>query len=320
MDYSRIKRELIEVLRGDFTQLEFSQMLGYHYNQAHKWEADLKKLKYVEFLHICKVVNIDIQIIFSKYFLFRPPYSFVKLYEAVKGRDSKEIVSSKLGVSLPRLERWLKGDSSPEVEIVFKLIDTYSEVLVDLLDDITHPNRVKYWAELSSKRISLKSLFSQFPVTAGIMASLSTEDYLRSSLSNEEYFSKMFDCDVEHIRIIFNSLLKNQIISEDSAVRGKFKRIRDRVDLNGLSFDDMLNIDIFWSERTLNKMKNEIRKDQKVASHSYSAFRIAAMSEQAASEIKELLAQTQDKVLQIIESDTKPKEVVKVYTCHSLDM
>ena len=94
--YSNVKYKLLASIRGNVSQKELSESLGFNFNQGHKWEAGTKGMSLNDFLNYCSYFNISLSSHFATIFAifiegFDQKQIFEKMYPTFGHVDKKEL-------------------------------------------------------------------------------------------------------------------------------------------------------------------------------------------------------------------------------------
>jgi transcriptional regulator with XRE-family HTH domain len=320
MNYSKTKKEILIVLRGDLSQKDMSLKLGYKFNQYHKWESDLKWLRWDEFIDLLLSCHIPYQNTFKLLFSYDgDPKDLKKFFSVLcAGRTMRE-VGAIVGHNEAIIRRWIKNDISPSVETVFKLINEltngFFEFVNQLVDITKIPSlKLKYQELMAQKLVEI-----QYPFASAIEACLQLEEYKNLLAHSDKWIANRILVSESLVKKTLSLLLKaGTIIKKDN----KYHINNPWISVPGLTLEQVAKVDHYWTQRCLDRYKspNGVPYSPEGQSTNIRSFRISPVSTKCAKDIQQVLIETSKQILKIIQSDTHKKDKVAVYVSHFFDV
>lgn len=321
MDYLKIKKELLTALRGDFTQKEMSQKLGFKFNQYHKWESDIKWLRWDEFIDILEVSTPQYREAFKLVFMFyEDPRNTKNFMECLCPNLNFFEIGKMVGHSEVVVRRWMNKNISPSVETMFQLINERTNNLFEFISQISDIQKIP---TLNEEYLTLKAqklIEVKFPFAAAIEAAIQLEDYQRLKEHSDKWIADRI--------LVSEKLVKNAISALEKVktikfVEKKYVTTNTWIQVPGLTLSQVAKIDHYWTKRCLDRYQgpNGVphTPDNQVNSNIRS-FRVAPVSEKAAVKIQKLLKKTSNEILKTIREDSDAKSRICVYVSHFFDV
>lgn len=321
LDYSILKKELLIAIRGDLSQKQMSEKLGFKFNQYHKWESDLKWLRWDEFIDILKAANISYKKAFQTVFAYRDdPRNVQQLFEALCADLTLKEIGLLVGHHEPIVRRWITKNISPSLETIFKLINERTNNLYEFIHQLTDIENVptlklKYQETLAQKKVE-----AQFPFASAIEAALQLEDYKKLNKHSDKWISDRILVSEDLVKKAIVALVNANTISQEN---NKFIVHNKWITIPGLPLSEAVKIDHYWTKRCLDRYQGKNRIPHSPAPElntNLRAFRVAAMSEKAAFKIQKLLRKTNYELLKIIQEDCDSPKKIGVYVNHFFDV
>lgn len=321
MDYSRIKKELLTALRGDLTQKEMSARLGFKYNQYHKWESELKWLRWDEFIDILIVTNCPYKNSFNLVLGFYDnPKNIKLLFESLCLNLNMKEIGQIVGHNESIVRRWMTKDISPSLETMLNLIDIRTNNLYEFISQLVNIEKIptiniKYQEVLKQKRVEI-----QFPFASAIEAAIQLEDYKNLEKHSDKWISDRI--------LVAENLVKKAIAALVNAetilkIDKKYVINNNWIQIPGLTLSQVAKIDHYWTKRCLNRYMGPDgvpHIPENGINTNIRSFRVAPISENAALKIQKLLKQTSSQILRIVREDKEKPEKIGVYVSHFFDV
>lgn len=321
MNYSNIKKELLVYLRGDLTQKEMSEKLGYKFNQYHKWESDLKWLRWDEFIDILEVTNSAYKKAFQLVLAFYDnPKNTRLLFESLCANLSMKEIGELVGHNESIVRRWMNQDISPSLETILKLINDRTNNLYEFINQLVDIEKIptiqlKYKQVLKQKMVEV-----QFPFASAIEAAIQLDDYKKLEDHSDAWISNRILVSEDLVKKAITALLSAETIIKN---KNKYVINNSWIQVPGLTLSKVAKIDRYWTSRCLDRYNGPdgvpYIPDSEVNTN-FRSFRITPLSENAALEIQKLLRKTSSEVLKIIKNDKNPFSKIGVYVNHFFDV
>jgi len=312
LDYNQLAIEIIRQLRGDLSQRDLSQKLGFSYNQIGKWESLVTQIKWDDFLHLAKTLNIPIEKHFREYFFwsleeeFSPALSLRVLSMYMNSRP--------IGWQRPKslIEKWINGASMPDLSEVLMMMDSKPWVLIDWLSRFLDCSKISSLTQEYKRTLSILDVYFDNPVCSMVNAALQLQSYQALEAHDENLIAKETSCSHEEIRqalavmlkfgtVILENGIYHTVVTEPSFLRHPKGRMVTQY-VTGLAAKR-------FSTLTPPKVN--------LTNPSVSAVRVTAMSSQASKKILDLMVKFHNDVSQVLKDDKEPKDHVRLMVLHN---
>lgn len=321
MNYSSIKKELLIALRGNLTQKEMSEKLGFKFNQYHKWESDIKWLRWDEFIDILEVSNAPYKTAFQLVLAYcENPKNTKLLFESLCSNLSMKEIGQLVGHSESIVRRWMTKDISPSLETILKLINDRTNNLYEFINQLVDIEKIptlnsKYQLVLKQKMVEI-----QYPFASAIEAAIQLGDYKKLETHSDKWISDRILVSEDLVKKAIAALLSAETLIK---VDNKYKINNAWIQVQGLTLAQIAKIDHYWTGRCLDRYKGPdgvpYIPDSEINSN-YRSFRVTPLSEKAALEIQHLLKKTSSEILKIIKNDKEPYNRIGIYVSHFFDV
>ncbi|OYZ18082.1 MAG: hypothetical protein B7Y39_14035 [Bdellovibrio sp. 28-41-41] len=321
MDYLKIKKELLASLRGNSTQKEMSEKLGFRFNQYHKWESDIKWLRWDEFIDILEVASPKYKKAFSLVFTFHSdPRNTKDFVESLCPNISTQEIGKIVGHSEVVVRRWMNRNISPSLETMLLLINERTNNLSEFVSQITDIDEIPTLKEKYLKLKSQKLVEIQYPFAAAIAAAIQLEDYKKLSEHSDKWIADR----ILVSEVLVRKALKALANVETIHLKGKKYIIGNKwIQVPGLPLSQVAKIDHYWTKRCLDRYQGpdgvpyspENRENSNIRS-----FQIAPVSEKSMAKIQKILKKTSNEILRIIQEDSDEQNRICIYVSHFFDV
>lgn len=321
IDYTIVKKEILIALRGKLSQKKMSQKLGYTFNQYHKWESDLKWLRWDEFIDILAISNSSYKKTFQLLLTYSDdPKNLKKFFSVLCAGKTIREISALVGHNESVVRRWIKNDISPSVETMFKLIDEFTNNFYEFVNQLVDLQKIpslnlKYQEVKKQKMVEI-----QYPFSAAIEACIQLEDYKKLTIHSDKWISN---------RILVSEALVKKAIAALSKVgtiikkNNKYYINNGWIDLPGLTLEQVAKVDHYWTQRCLDRYKgpNGVPFIPDIEPYTnIRSFRVSPVSGKAAKEIQNILIQASEQILKTIRDDKEKMEKIAIYVSHFFDV
>lgn len=321
MNFVQIKKELLIALRGERTQVEISRMLGYSFNQWHKWESEQKWMRWNEFVEVLRVLMVPIEDV------FRELYAFKK--QAASGRDlddfrvvldcfcagwSTQKVAGILKQDEDVIRRWVREGVSPSLETVLFLIQERTNDLSTFVANLVPIQQIPTLRDFHQTVVAHKAVEVKYPFSAAVEACFLLESYKALEKHSDEWIADRVKVPVKLVQELIATLVQQEIVENRS---GKYQLLK-QTDLRGISKRGLTEINGYWARRGLGRLDYLSALDNVPATDTPDAFmfRVAAVSRRASEEIRAKLLQCSRDVYDIIIADEDPPVEVRAILTH----
>lgn len=318
--FSNLVKDVIRSLRGSLSQNVLNHKLQHEVNIVSRWETGQRKVGFEEFIQLCLCLNYPIEDAFLYFYKFKGSTSRQRIkimMNLLHGFSSKELAIS-LGVSVPTVNRWRRGEKFPDLAQVFMLMNQRGH-LADFIKYLIPLQNIPRLEEIYLNNGKAKVLFSKHPICSLIMLALETDDYKHRHDHPENYFSTHWGVSSKIEKMLLKKLLDLKLISW----QGK-KLVSNHCHLNLSPSDqsekEMINnyqIKKFWDNFGAGKFTYENVK----AKHSRMGFKVFVADEKTKTLIEDEFNQFYNRVHDILEKmDHKNAESVYLLKYNFLDL
>lgn len=316
-NYRACATEVIRLLRGDLSQRELSERLGYTFNQIGKWESGVTQIKWDDFILLCEKMNVPFESFFRQKFWmfageFSPAQALLELSKNLKLSPHQEKKYKH------KLRAWETEKQTPDLAEVLEIIDLVPSMLIIFLEGIVDCEKVETLQNKYQTFMLCLELVNHDPICVYLNSALQIEAYKKLEYHDDEILAYHATCSVEHLKHLLARMLVLNIITFD----GK-KYLPCPFDFS------------FSGHRTA-KLRSLTKYSTDLASQRYtltpalpprpgvernpsvSSVRVNAMSEEAATKMLDLVSEFHNRVAQIVTEDRdKPKNNVQLVIIHS---
>jgi transcriptional regulator with XRE-family HTH domain len=320
--YNNVKYKIIKYLRGDKSQLELSYELGYNFNQVHKWEVGSKAFTLFDFMDYCEIFNISIEekfkTIFSMDLSNVPEEKIFNKLHTYLGPKSKTELTALLGVNKSTLYRWLKGNGTPDLALIFYWIDQTTQYFPDTISQIIGK---KAGLELISNKglnIKRRDKYTNYPYLASVEFFFRLKKYREHPGHDEKFIAKELGLTEQEVKTSIEELLRcNSIYLEN----GKYSINFTRTDIGSINVEASAKMGKYWTNKTLERFttENGVPKNTGDASSMW-AYRIIPVPKKLDSVIKEKMALCIQDIIKTVETSSYEADEVKALVIHMFNV
>lgn len=316
--YEKLTRLIVRELRKTHTQKHMSSLLGFKFNQWHKWESGQKTLMWMDFQKIARILKIDlglaVQTITNSEEKIPNGGIFVKkVIQKYGGGLSNLQTQKKLEISKPALNRIITSKKDVEVAFVFQCLGELSSTLPYLMGCLVEnfkDSSIRNAIERSTSQVAIEGTY---PWISAIEAFLETDEYQRLEYHSDKEVANYLGISISEAKYGIKLLLENKaIVKEDS----KFRLNVKSVDLD-TNITDSAKFAKFWTHISL---KRYLTKDGVPQSKKGWASRVFPVSEEADKEIRDLTLKLANDIAGILHADqSRVKNKVRIFILHYFD-
>lgn len=228
MDYQQLSQEFLRALRGRRSQTAFSRRLGYSTNVAYGWESGRRAPNTSEVLRAAARIRIDVAGAFHHFFHPRPPPELTELdptspefvaavLRAMRGTNSMQSIADRVGLSRPSLSRIFAGKSEVRLPTFFRLVDTMTRRLLDLLSDFIDVEQLPAASEEWQRIEALRRLAFENPLSEAVPRFLELDEYAAAPCHTPGWIAKQMGITQEDEERTLSDLETAGIIRWDGA-------------------------------------------------------------------------------------------------------
>ncbi len=124
MNYKKLAQILMKEIRGSSSQNMINKSLGFSYNQYAKWENGRAHISWKQFVKLCHLLKIDLQVVLNTACSY--PYKTVAPKPVITflfGGDSIHQFAKKHDLSRFKLARWASEKNEPALHDILEILD-----------------------------------------------------------------------------------------------------------------------------------------------------------------------------------------------------
>lgn len=219
MDKNQIKElvsELLKLIRGENTQQEVNKHLGYNFNQMYRWESNVTKISWHEFVNLCNFCQCNIKLALkhiSKNVLSQNPLDLERFFEGLIGNMTILDFSKKIKIPRKSLNKWIKGESEPPLEDMLGIFHHQIGGLLPFCQELVDASRlnsikIEYERYKIREQITLK-----YPVVSLILNYMHSINYKELKQLSPDHFRIIFSLGDEELEI-FQALEASGVIEK----------------------------------------------------------------------------------------------------------
>lgn len=141
IDHDHLAREIVRALRGEDTQRDLSQKLGFSFNQIGKWESGTTHISWDDFVHLASQMGFAVEKHFRRIF-----WSFIGEFNSKSVINyfltDHRFIQRTLAGSARTIRRLKAGESHVMLADVQRLIAVEPSLLMGWLEGFVDPSRL----------------------------------------------------------------------------------------------------------------------------------------------------------------------------------
>ena len=219
-DFDRLTRDLLRALRGERSQLAFSQLLGHRGNVSYRWEAGLRQPTAQALFTILDVLDIDVEralLALSPGALQQcrsvggacdPAFPSALLRHLSAGRPATALAAD-VGRSGAAVRRVLRGESRPPLSTFLALLHASGAFLPGFLEAFVAPAALAGLGPGYRRSVAQREQYLRHPWTEAFLAVVETRDYRAQAAHSDAWIARTLGRPVEEIADIRRSLVSS---------------------------------------------------------------------------------------------------------------
>jgi transcriptional regulator with XRE-family HTH domain len=247
MDIKKIKRGLLKAARGKRSQLQLSRRMGFSFNQLYRWESDLTRIHWKEFIHLCEICKVDLKKVLKESISYKADLTRSDLFvQHVIGFKKIAVLSREVQISRFILSDWSKGRSEPSFDGVLKLLDS-RDLLTNFLEIFPGIELgLELDKKLKSKRAA-RTFFYENPIAGAAWSCLDLSEYQAASRHTPGFIAR-------HLGI--STVEEKQVLDQMEQVglvvleKGKYRKNESNFNTRG-DFEGEKRLREFWINKGL---------------------------------------------------------------------
>lgn len=294
IDYKELRRHLIHALRGELSQNMLSRRLGYDFNQVWRWETGTREISWSQFAQLCRVCKAPLRSALLRGIGFHGSgfANGTLVTRHLTAAATVGEVAALTHVSRHRLNRWLKGQSEPDLEDILLLIHRLRYSLPQFLSHLVPSESSHILAEFFKKHQSILDARCRHLEAEAILRALTLQSYQEAATHDEALIARRVNTSTENVRRIIGELAREGSLK---MVEGKYVCTVQASVPALRPYTLVAREHIHWSERGIDKL----RRHETLPPRVRYAQTLLALNDEARAEIEQCLEQFLAQVQQI---------------------
>lgn len=157
-DYDLMAINILRKLRGQMTQKQLSQILGFQFNQIGKWEAGVTGIRWRDFVKVCQVLKIPLAESFQKMFCQKSitdlnANTIVGLVVRLYGISKIPSHLKNAGFNKNTVDRWNSGETEPKFSDILKMMGYRPEFYFEWISMLMEISKIGYQKSASKRSV-----------------------------------------------------------------------------------------------------------------------------------------------------------------------
>lgn len=305
MDYKILRRELLQIIRGDRSQTFINRRLGFKFNQVYRWESGYTAISWTDFLKVTSICHVDIESTLKKILLYQDkPERYDLLIKHVIGESSVTRIAAILGKSRFTIARWLKAESEPTLQDMLSLFHLQALVLGEFLEFIAPIDRFSKLDSQVKRPLLQRQLFYSEPRVGAVIRCFELKNYLELPKHQEGFIAQKLGIDINDEREMIRKMRNAGVIKK---LKGKYRVQIRRIDTMG-DFIRNTNLKKYWAQVGCNYLE-KLKAPPKDSLFGYHVF---SASPQTCRKIQKAMMDFHAQVKALIGSDNQAAEELLV--------
>lgn len=314
IDHDTLAREIVRAMRGDSTQRDLSQKLGYSFNQVGKWESGSTHISWDDFVKLATLEGHEIEKHFRRIF-----WSFVGEF------NSKAVINYFLTdhrfiqralSSSPRTIRRLKaGESHVMLADVQRLIASKPSLLMGWLEGFVDPSLLPEVQSFYAWHQQCIDLVAANPLAVFVKAAIELDVYKALKKHDDDFVARHATCSTQEARTTLKALLELGCVEFDGT---RYTSQGDCFSFGSLANTRLKGLTRYstglTAERYLTVPSGAPAQDW--INPSVSSVRVRPMSKEASGKVLELVERFHRDVAEIVDNDEGETTNVQILLMH----
>ncbi|MCB0341258.1 MAG: helix-turn-helix transcriptional regulator [Pseudobdellovibrionaceae bacterium] len=309
-DYYKICREVLRLLRGELSQRQLSEKLGYTFNQVGKWESGVTQIKWEDFIQINHALGLPVderlQVFFGNGHGPHTSQNVKRLFSNWLALDSidSDVIRNKL-------KKWKASPESLDLAEALMAMDSRPAMLFGFLSHFVNCAEIEILRQDFENFEKEMNLLSAEPLVGFINEALLVEDYRRLPEHDDEVLAFHASCTVDELKPLLEKLVQMGVVGFDGH---KYFSSPTSFSFSTLSNKSLRKFNKFTFEWVAKKYPLEILSKNRPGVYNVSgtSTRVVAISRNASEEIDRLVSQFHNAVGEVVKNDSQPKENVQI--------
>jgi hypothetical protein len=309
-NYSLLKMLVLEEILGDRTTLEMSKLLGFKFDKYKRWLDNSKIMKWDEFEFLCQKVGIKFKDSFEM-LLYYPDtlndknfFIFLKDYNVFSTHPE---IADYLKTHVSVIQRYVKNETIPDVETIFKLIGKKPHILGPFIQKL-FPHGVKgslllKWIEEDMGDLVAKN---QHPLGFIICYLVQFDSYKNKDIPSDQWIASKLDHDLEEIQFVLKGLVESNVLKLENDHYSVTNTSQIVQNMNALPREELLPTLIYLNKKIIDifeKSKDSSHQIKKSNYQSAFGFSINALNKKQMDKVNQLVFKTTNEMEKIFDED-----------------
>lgn len=311
--YFQLGIEVTRQLRGELSQREFSQKLGYTFNQVGKWESGTTQIKFSDFLKIVAAAGIPIEKKFNQYFYtFKGPFSEENCIPAILSILS--LPEDEEHPATKKIREWQKNRPRPDFWEILEILDLRPSHLVAWLSELIDCRKIERIQSRYEAYLSGVTTIQSYPVAALIVAALNLEAYQELDSHDDQFLAQHSACTAQEVREILNHLLSAGFII---FIGKKYQPGPRHFGFSTINNAKLRGMTKFATDLASKRYSLTPAKIDPQGNVGQSSFRSMALSREGSLRVRDLILKFHADLAELEANDLEPKNNVQIILAHS---
>ncbi|MFK8138958.1 MAG: helix-turn-helix domain-containing protein [Bdellovibrionales bacterium] len=314
LEYELIKYSLLKTIRGQRTQMEMSKLLGFGFNQYHKWETGAKSLSLFDFFDLCNALNLPIDEMLRILLLFDsesvPEESFFKAAYEKLGPKNKDELSDLLGINKSSLYRWISGNGIMDLAVFFLWIDQRTQYLKDSIVCLVGLEKSEIiLGSRDEDQLQRRHAYFKLPFMPAVQYFFDTTTYDKMEDKSIAEIANKTGLTIEEVSLSIAELLKMDIIRKDG---DSYVNQLSTTNLGNINMVESSRMAKYWNQKVLDRYSTPDGVPINTGEKSNMwTFRIIPVPDELEAEIKNRFSICFSEVFELINSSDLKTDNVK---------
>lgn len=316
LKYQSLAEKILLQMRGSRTQRELSEAMGFSFNQVGKWESGATIVRWNDFLAIGETVGIPVETEFRRMLtpFFDGEYTPVNVLSPL----CRYIDLSKAPWPQNTIRKWLKGDLSPALADVLRLLSLNPAVLIGALSVFVDCAKLETLRDFYNLVETQADLVMNDPICVYVNSALGVKPYTDLTAHNDDVLALHAACTVEELRRSLASMHALGLI--------EFRDGKYRPNSFNFSFSGTRNRKVraltkyttLFAGRRYPLLPLETPPgSETIPNVGIGSVRVNAVSIEASKKIADVLSRASSEIAKIVQEDKDPKTGVQIILMHS---
>jgi hypothetical protein len=283
-----------------------SRKLGFKFDKYKRWLEGSKILRWEEFVELCNVVNLDINGAIDKVRINNAGNNFFSYLKMINSFESSQEVANYLNTHVSVVKRYALGETSPDTETIFKMIDNTPNYLTAFLTGL-FPAGVKVPAlnDLIVEEVNEVNFQKTNENISIVRACFELETYAQRRVSTDAWISEITKIPQEEVRLIINELVKLKLLIPDGDDNYKFSS--EQLHTRSTSFKDGIPSLKSFNSKAYEYLSLKYAEENPTSRPGLMAKQVYPVSHETLKKVNNILIKAYADMAREIEEDKDPR-------------